>query len=503
MTTPLAVRLPSGISAGAPSRFSSRRHLGFGFFTLAVLLAGAVGWGAFSTISGAVIATGQVDVETRDQVVEHIDGGTVAEIVVRDGTRVEAGDVLIRLNDAALRSQQALLRGEWVDLSARRNRLEAEFRGTDTIAWDVELAALAATDSSVRDVLDAERRLFEARHSSWAGQVAQLRERIGQTKKQIVGLEAQADAIARQRALIGRELDSQRSLFEKGFTDLRRMLELEREAARLDGQAGDIAARIAGARGRVAEIEIQVLQIGSRRVEEAEGQAREVQAREKQVREQLAEVGRRLSTLEVRTPVAGEVYGMRVFALGEVVRPGEPILRIVPQGAGLMVRAQLDPIHIDQVRGGQDAVLRFSAFSWHSTPEFEARVRRVSADTVRDERTRLDWYEVELEMGRAIREDPDTGIETWPGKAARTVAGWLPEDTRRWLVKLTGGEAGENEDGAQATTSGGDAAPAHAHDLPLAPGMPVEVYIQTEERTPLSYLVKPLTDYFSRSLREE
>ena len=393
--------------AFAPPGYSSRRPLAFGFLTLAVLACGLLGWGAFTTIAGAVIATGRVDVETRDQVVEHIGGGTVEGIQVRDGDRVAAGDELIRFDDAALRSEEALLRDERVALTARRNRLEAEFLGADAIEWDAGLEALAQSAPVARAALDGERRLFAARHSSWAGQVAQLRERIGQTRKQIAGLEAQAEAVRRQRAFIGRELDAQRSLFEKGLTQLHRLLELEREAARLDGQAGDIAARIAGARGRIAEIEIAVLQIGAGRVEEAEGQAREVQAKENQVRERLAEVRRLLAGMTVRAPVSGEVHGMRVFAPGEVVRPGEPILHIVPEGAGLVVLAQLDPIHVDQVRAGQEAVLRFSAFPARNTPEFEGRIRRVSADTVQDERTGLSWYEVELEMGRAVEPDEE------------------------------------------------------------------------------------------------
>ena len=241
---------------------------------------GLFGWGALASISGAVIAAGRVEVELRDQVVEHIDGGTVREILVRNGDRVVAGDVLLRLDDALLRSEAAVLEARSAELVARRNRLEAEFRDTDAIEWDPELSARARTDPSVRDVLDGQRRLFEARRSSRAGQVSQLRERIGQTGKQIAGLEAQADAAVRQRDFIGRELDAQRSLFEKGLTELHKLLALEREAAQLDGMTGDFASRIAGARGRIAEIEIEILQIGARHVEEAEGQAREVQAQE-------------------------------------------------------------------------------------------------------------------------------------------------------------------------------------------------------------------------------
>ena len=410
-----------------------------------MLGAGLFGWGAFASISGAVIASGQVEVGTGDQVVEHIDGGTVGEILVRDGARVAAGDVLIRLKDAALRTEETILRGEGVELAARRNRLEAEFGGAGAIAWDDDLAELAHSDASAQEVLDGQQRLFEARHSSWAGQVAQLRERIGQTGRQIAGLEAQAEAAARQRGFISRELDGQRLLFEKGLTQLSRLLRLEREA-------------------------------------------REAQARENEVRERLATVRRRLESMEVRAPVAGEVHGMQVFALGEVVRPGESILNIVPAGAELKVMAQLEPIHIDQVHPGQEAVLRFSAFPARTTPEYAGRVARVSADARHDERTGLDWYEVELEMGAAIEPDGQTGIGAWPGRTTRTAAEWL-----RWNAP----------DPVLDRLTERPAAPAHARDLALTPGMPVEVHLRTGKRSPLSYLAKPLTDYFSLSLREE
>ena len=489
MTTALLAPRPPGSPdkpSGAVARgYSSRRPLVLGFLTLAALAAGLFGWGAGTTIAGAVIATGRIDIETREQVVEHIDGGTVGAILVRDGDWVAAGDVLIRLKDAAMRSQEELLRAEAVELTAWRNRLEAELRGSDAIAWDAGLVEQERSDALTRDVLDGQRRLFEARHASWAGQVAQLGERIGQTRKQIAGLEAQMEAVKRQRAFIGRELDAQRTLFKDGLTELPRLLGLEREAARLDGDAGDIGSRIAGARGRIAEIEIAILQIGDRRVEEAERQVREVQARENQVRERLAEVRRRLGGMEVRAPVPGEVYGMEVFALGEVVRPGEPILRILPDGAELVVTARLEPIHADQVYVGREAVLRFSAFPARNTPEFEGRVTWMSADAVRDERTDLSWYQMELEVGRAVEPDEELPVVAWASSLYDTVA-----------ARLTGRPETHRE-------PGGAAAGADERKLALSPGMPVEVHIRTGERSPLSYLVKPLTDYFGRSLREE
>ena len=440
---------PAG--GGAPASlgevmFNVRRPVSLGFLTLLVLWSGLIGWGAFASISGAVIAIGRVEVETREQAVEHIDGGTVREILVREGSQVKAGDVLIRFDDRLLRSEEAILQAEAAELAARRNRLEAEFRNAEAIAWDPALAARAKTGPAVAEVLEGQARLFEARRSTRAGQEAQLRERIGQTRKQIAGLGAQAGAVSRQRRFLTRELDAQRALFEKGLTELGRLLELEREAARLDGQAGDLTARVAGARGRIAELEILVLQIGAQRIEEAETGAREAQAGENRVREQLAGVRARLRRLEVRAPVAGEVFAMTVFALGEVVRPGGPILKIVPAEAELVVRARLEPIHVDQVWPGQQAVLHFSAFPARKTPQFEGRIVRVAADTSHDPRTGLSWYEVELAMGAALK---------------------------------------------------------HGNGLALAPGMPVQVYMRTGERSPLSYLAKPLADYFSRSLKEE
>ena len=485
-------RRPEQDGPATPRGYSSRRPLLLGFLALATLAAGLFGWGAATTIAGAVIAVGQVDVETHDQVVEHMDGGTVREILVRDGDRVAAGDVLVRLNDAALRSEEALLQSEVVELTASRNRLEAEFGDADAIAWDAWLAERARTDGLTGDVLDSQRRLFEARHSSWAGQVAQYRERIGQTRKQILGLEALADAVTRQRAFLGRELDAQRSLFEKGLTELYRLMELEREAARLDGETGDIASRIAGARGRIAEIEIAILQIDAHRVEEAEKQAREVQAQENQVRERLAEVRRQLGGMEVRAPVAGEVYGMEVFALGEVVQPGEPILRIVPDGAKLVVTARLEPIHADQVQVGRKAVLLFSAFPARNTPEFEGRVTWLSADAVRNERTDQSWYEMELELGRAVEPEEDLPVVAWASSLYDSVA-----------ARLAGPVGTALETGGAVASAETVAARRDSRDLALSPGMPVEVHIRTGERTPLSYLVKPLTDYFRRSLREE
>ena len=217
MTAVVPAPPPESGDAPAPELdFSSRRPLFLGFLTLLVLCGGTFGWGAFASIEGAVIGTGQVEVESRDQVVEHLDGGTVGAVLVKDGDRVEADQVLVRLSGEKLQSEAALLEAEHTELVARRNRLEAEFRNADAIVWDPTLAARAQSEPSVADVLEGQRRLFHARRDSRAGQVAQLAERIGQTRKQVAGLEAQAEAVGRQSRFLVRELAAQRELFDEG-----------------------------------------------------------------------------------------------------------------------------------------------------------------------------------------------------------------------------------------------------------------------------------------------
>ena len=444
----------------SPRRVSAGRALGLGFGGVAVLVVGLVGWSVLASISGAVVAGGRVEVESHTQAVEHIEGGTVSEIRVRNGDRVAEGDVLLCFSDGRLRSEEAILEARHAELIARRNRLEAEYGRAAVIVWDDDLAAMAAADPRARDIVDGQERLFVARAAARAGEVAQLRERIGQAREEIAGLEAQAASLQEQAGLVDRELAAQRTLFEKQLTRLDWLLAVERAAENLKGRIGAVTASIARARGRIAEYEIQILQIGAGHIEQAEAQARDVQAQENEVEERLASVRASLGRMEVRAPVAGEVFGLTVFAPQEVVRPGEPILQIMPDDAGLVVMAQLNPIDVDQVYPGQDAVLRFSAFPARETPEFAGHVTRISPDAVRDDATGLSWYEVEL-----------------------AVAGPLGSGTAK-------------TDGVPAAN------PATGH-LELTPGMPVEVHIRTGERTVMSYLVKPVTDFFYRSMREE
>ena len=445
-------------------RFSAGRALVLGFGGVAMLVVGLVGWSVLASISGAVVAGGRVEVENHNQVVEHIEGGTVSEILVRNGDRVVEGDVLLCFSDGRLRSEEAILKAQLAELVARRNRLEAEFQGAVAIVWDDELAATAAADPRARDILDGQERLFAARAAARAGEVAQFRERIGQAQEEIAGLEAQAASLHEQVGLVDRELEAQRTLFDKQLTQLDRLLAVERAAEDLKGRMGSVTASIARARGRIAEYEIQILQIDTGHIEQAEAQARDVQAQENEVAERLASVRASLDRMEVRAPVSGEVFGLTVFAPQEVVRPGEPILQIMPDDAGLVVMAQLNPIDVDQVYPGQEAKLRFSAFPARVTPEFDGHVVRVSPDAVRDTESGASWYEVELALDGPLGSGGNSGAD----------------------------ETGNSAGAIQA-----------AGDLALTPGMPVEAHIRTSERSVMSYLVKPVTDFFYRSLRED
>ncbi len=474
-------------------RFSARKALNMGFLTLTLMGGGLLGWSIFASLSGAVIASGRLAVENRNQIVEHIDGGTVSQILVRDGDSVKKNDVLVRFDDALPRSEEAILESQYAELAARRNRLEAELKGADTIVWEKELAALSEADARVRDILDGHERLFLARMASRNGEVARLRERIGQTRKEIKGLEAHAVSLEEQTELIFRQLNAYRDLFDKGLTSLDRLLALERAAKSLEGQAGTNDASIAGARGRISELEIQILQVDARRIEEAEEWARDARAKENQVLDRLALVRERLGRMEVRAPVSGKVFGMKVVAPREVVRPGEPILHVVPKDSGLVVMARLNPIHVDQVYPGQEARLRFSSFPARVTPEFPGHVIRVSADAVIDPNSGLSWYELDLAMGR-----PDANGAGGPAEKSEASSGSL-SGFIGWLTGTSPEESGDSVDPLNKEQDPRNA----IHELALTPGMPVEVHIQTGERSLISYLAKPLTDFFSRSLKED
>ncbi|WP_370300718.1 HlyD family type I secretion periplasmic adaptor subunit [Pseudooceanicola sp.] len=429
------------------NKWSARGPLILGFAGLLVLLGGFGTWAAVSEIAGAVVAPGRIEVERNRQVVQHPDGGVVSEILVDEGDEVKEGQLLIRLDSKLLYSDLVITEGQLFELMARRGRLEAERDSSDTLVFDEELLRVAQERPEVAELVDGQRRLFVARQESIQRETEQLEKRRGQILNQIQGIEAQQGSLARQLDLIEVELNNQQSLLDRGLAQAGTVLNLQRTSANLDGTLGELAASKAEAEGRITEIDIEVLKLGTTQREQAITQLRDLQYRELELEEERRSILERLARLEITAPVSGVVYGLQVHALRSVIRSADPVLYLIPQDRPLVIAARVDPIDIDKLFVGQDVTLRFSAFDQRQTPELFGKVTTVSADTFEDNNGQQSFYRAELELNE--------------GQIER-----LPE-------------------GAV-----------------LIPGMPVEAFIRTDDRTPLTYLVKPLADYFAKAFRE-
>lgn len=424
----------------------ARGHLIIGFIALLILVGGFGAWSMLANISGAVIAMGQVEVDQNRQVIQHLDGGIVAEVLVDEGKPVDAGQVLLRLDSKDLSGELAIVEGQLYELMARSGRLQAERDGADTITFDPELLDVAAQSPDMAELVQGQNSLFEARRQSVDKEIEQLNRRAAQTESQIAGVDAQKEALEIQLALIAEELASQQDLLDRGLAQASRVLSLQREEARLRGSIGELAANRAEAEGRVTEIEIEILKLETRRREDAITRLRDLQYNLLELKERRRLLLERLSRLDIRAPLAGIVYDLQVTTERAVIQAAQPVLYLIPQDRPLVITARVEPIHVDQVYVGQDTTLRFSTFDQRTTPELFGRIVQISPDAFTDERTQSSYYRAEVEL---LEGEFD---------------------------KLAGQE--------------------------VLPGMPVETYIRTEERTPMAYLVKPLTDYFNRAFRE-
>ncbi len=428
------------------SKWSVARPMTLGLTTAAVLIAGTIGWGMMTSITGAIVTSGQLEVDQHRQIVQHADGGTVQEIRVSDGAFVEAGDVLMVLDGTLLKSELTIVEAQFYEILARRGRLEAERDDAPVIEFPAELVEASAGNTDLADLLRGQERLFVARTETLTKQLDQLEKRKGQTASLIEGIDAQREALTIQLRLIAEELSSQRELLSKGLAQVSRVLALEREEARLAGQVGELTASRAQSEGRITETEIEILRLSAARREESSTQLRDIGYRELELAERRRALHERLSRLEMRAPVSGIVLGLRVTTPRAVIRAADPVMYIIPQDRPLVIATRVPTIHVDQVRAGQEAKVVFSAFSSRTTPEVFGTVTSVSADVLVDEATQAPYYRAEIELN--------------PGE----------------LEKL---------------------GPSR-----LIPGMPVEAFIRTEERTPVQFLTKPFTDYFNRAFRE-
>lgn len=427
--------------------FSVRAPLLIGCFALALLLGGFGAWATLTQIAGAIVTSGKIEVDQNRQVVQHPDGGVIAELLVDEGDFVEQDQLLVKLDPTELFSRLAITEGQLFEIMARRGRLQAEQDSVSTIHFDSELLTAANHNADVQDMLDGQIRLLEARDLTIARQKDQLEKRKGQIRSQVDGINAQQEALRLQLGLIEEELASQRKLLERGLAQASKVLNLQREQARLSGEVGELVAQVAQSEGRITETDIEILRLESDRREEAVSQLRDLQYRELELAETRSALLTQLSRMDVRAPVSGIVYGLQFFAPRSVVRPADPVLYLVPQDRPLVIATQVDTIHIDQVYPGQAVTLRFPALDQRTTPELSGQVSQVSADAFTDEASRASFY--------------------------------------RAKISVTAAELSQLPEG-----------------VTLVPGMPVEAYIRTADRTPLAYLVKPLTDYFAKAFRE-
>jgi len=427
--------------------WSALRHVVVGFIGLLVLVGGFGTWAVTAQISGAVVATGRIEVDRNRQIVQHRGGGVVSEILVDEGDAVKAGDLLIRLDPQELQSQLVITEGQLFEMMARRGRLEAQRDEAEEIRFDPELIAMGEINADVKELMDGQQNLFAARLDSVAREIEQLGIKRDQIATQIGGVVSQETALVRQLELIEIELGNQETLLERGLAQASSVLNLQREQARLRGQIGELAATKAQSEERSTEIDIEILKLGDAGREEAITRLRDLRYRELELAEQRSALHHDIDSLDIRAPVSGLIYSLQVQTPRSVVQAAEPLMYLVPQDRPLVIAARVQPNDVDQIFVGQEVSLRMSALDQRTTPELVGLVVQISADAIEEQTTGQSYFRAEITLN--------------PGEMEK-----LPEGAI------------------------------------LLPGMPVEAFIRTGERSPMAYLVKPMMDYFARSMRE-
>jgi HlyD family secretion protein len=408
---------------------------------------GIGGWAATSELTGAVIGQGVIVVDSSVKKVQHPTGGVVGELRVREGDRVKAGDILVRLDETQTLANATIISTNFDELLARQARLETERDNTDQIVFPKVLLERSRDPASqAARAIAAERSLFDLRRQARGGQKAQLKERGAQLREEIKGYLGQAEAKQKEVDFIHQELEGVRTLWEKKLVPMNRLTALERDTARLEGERSQLSGMIAQAKGKIAEIELQVIQIDQDLRTEVGKDLIETRSKISETAERKTAAVDQLSRIDIRAPQSGRVHQLTVHTVGGVISPGEQIMLIVPDADALAVEVKIAPRDIDQVHVGQAASMRFAAFDQKTTPEVEGEVSMVSADLTQDQRTGTSYYTTRVLL--------------------------KPEE----LARLG--------------------------NTKLVPGMPVDVFIKTPGRTTLSYLIKPLRDQAERALKE-
>jgi HlyD family secretion protein len=433
------------IPTRSPSRRSIRRHLLVATLVAGALVASIAGWGSTAELAGAVIAKGVIVVESDVKKVQHPTGGIVGELRVRNDQHVNAGDILVRLDETQTRASLAVFTKSLDELNARQARLEAEKDGAESIEFPPELLSREA-DPEVGHILQGERKLFSLRAEERNGEKARLRERVEQIKEQISGLTEQAEAKNQEIDLIQEELKGVLDLWKEKLIPFTRVTSLERDAARLSGERGQLIAAKAEAGDRIAEVELQIIQVDQDVRSKVAEELSDVRAKIAELSERKIAAEDQLRHTDIRAPQTGRVHELAVHTVGGVISPGDTIMLIVPENDVLRIEAKISPNDIDELYPNQPTLLRFSAFNLRTTPELHGTINWIAADQTEDQRTGISYYTVRIAVS--------------------------------------------NEEIAR------------LHGLKVIPGMPVEVFIQTKSRTMLSYLLKPLMDQVTRTFRE-
>jgi HlyD family secretion protein len=430
-----------------PALESIQRYVVVGMIMFGCVTFGLGGWAATMQLSGAVIAQGVIVVDSSVKKVQHPTGGVVSELRVREGDRVNAGDILIRLDETQTLANATIVAKSLDELLARQARLEAERDSADQIAFPRNLLERAKdSNSDAARAIAAETKLFDLRRQARSGQKAQLKERSAQLQDEIKGYLGQLDAKQKEVDFIHQELEGVRSLWQKNLVPITRLTSLERDTARLDGERSQLSGMIAQSKGKIAEIELQIIQVDQDLRTEVGKDLIETRSKISEFAERKTAAMDQLNRIDIRAPQSGRVHELSVHTVGGVISPGEQIMLIVPDSDALAVEVKVAPRDIDQVYVGQEATMRFAAFNQKTTPEIEGEISIVSADITQDQRTGASYY-----TARALLK---------------------PEE----LAKVGSAK--------------------------LVPGMPVDLFIKTPGRTALSYLVKPLQDQAERAFKE-
>jgi epimerase transport system membrane fusion protein len=424
---------------------SVRAPIVAGLSVMALFFGGFGAWAGLAPLSGATVGTGLIAVKGNRQTVQHQDGGTIREIPVRDGDRVERGSVVLRLDDIAARARVQTLTATRDAALALQARLVAERDGREEPAFPPELLN-RLTEAGVSEAIAAQRALFQERKAQVVAETAVRRQKIAQLREQIGGLRMEIEGLTRQMALIVEELEGVRELYTKGYAPKPRLLALQRTQAQLLAERGAKTAAVAQAEQAVGETELAIVAAQSQRSTEVSEGLREVQAKLTEGEPALLAAREVLDRTVLRAPATGEVVGSTVFTPGGVLAAGATVLDIVPTEEGLIVETRIAPENIDEVAVGSVAEVRFIGLPQRRKPEVKGRVVTLSADQLTDERSGTGYFSARVQL------DP----------ADLAISRIQPQ-----------------------------------------PGMPVQVLITTQPRTLLDYVVGPLSDAVARAFREE